>query len=63
MSTRSQSTRRRSARVRDAQSASGDEAANGSPKMNGNGSSHANVELSEDEERENIFLFWPNIIG
>ncbi len=65
MSTQSRSTRRRSARVRDAQSTSGDEGANGSANMNGNGSAHpdAVAEASGDEERENIFLFWPNLIG
>ncbi|KAK3191356.1 phosphatidylinositol synthase 1 (CDP-alcohol phosphatidyltransferase1) [Lecanicillium sp. MT-2017a] len=66
MSTRSRSTRRRSARVADAQSPSGDEGANGSANMNGNGSAHhaaAAGKAADDEERENIFLFWPNIIG
>ncbi|CAI4211561.1 unnamed protein product [Parascedosporium putredinis] len=31
--------------------------------MNGNGSAHAGPALSEHAEKENIFLFWPNIIG
>lgn len=34
--------------------------------MNGNGSAHAAAaagKAADDEERENIFLFWPNIIG
>lgn len=71
MSTRS--TRRRSARNRDAQSPSSDEeqshVANGAVTMNGNGSAHAAAPVasaasaSDDEERENIFIFWPNIIG
>ncbi|KAJ6779639.1 hypothetical protein PWT90_06501 [Aphanocladium album] len=69
MSTRS--TRRRSARNRDAQSPSDDERpqTNGAVTMNGNGSAHADPVSSsssssvDDEERENIFLFWPNIIG
>ena len=67
------STRRRSARNRDAQSPSDDEQqlspANGAITMNGNGSAHADPvttatsQGSDDEERENIFLFWPNLIG
>lgn len=69
------STRRRSARNRDAQSPSDDEQqlsqANGAVTMNGNGSAHADrvvttttASLDDDkEERENIFLFWPNLIG
>ncbi|OAA79175.1 CDP-diacylglycerol-inositol 3-phosphatidyltransferase PIS [Akanthomyces lecanii RCEF 1005] len=67
------STRRRSARNRDAQSPSDDEQqlsqANGAVTMNGNGSAHADPvtittsQDNDDEERENIFLFWPNLIG
>lgn len=65
-------TRRRSARNRDAQSPSDDEhqpQTNGAVVMNGNGSAHADPAASssgpdgEEEERENIFLFWPNLIG
>ena len=29
--------------------------------MNGNGAAHAGVK--EEYKQENIFLFWPNIIG
>lgn len=36
--------------------------ANGSA-MNGNGSAHHGPAPSEEAEKENIFLFWPNIIG
>ncbi|KAJ2973124.1 hypothetical protein NQ176_g6780 [Zarea fungicola] len=65
MSTRS--SRRRSARNRDAQTPSDDERpqTNGaSVTMNGNGSAHApSVDSDSSEERENIFLFWPNLIG
>ncbi|EJP65532.1 CDP-alcohol phosphatidyltransferase [Beauveria bassiana ARSEF 2860] len=65
----SRSTRRRSARNRDAQSLSDDEQlkTNGVVAMNGNGSAHADLVASsaddKNEERENIFLFWPNLIG
>lgn len=31
--------------------------------MNGNGSAHHQPEASDDAPRENIFMFWPNIIG
>lgn len=63
------STRRRSPRNRDVQSSSDDEQpkTNGVVAMNGNGSAHADPVASsaddKDEERENIFLFWPNLIG
>ncbi|OAQ96656.1 hypothetical protein LLEC1_05480 [Akanthomyces lecanii] len=64
------STRRRSARNHDAHSPSDDEPqlsqANGAVTMNGNGSAHADsvtVASQDDDERENIFLFWPNLIG
>lgn len=35
------------------------------PVMNGhaNGSAHSRSSESESETHENIFLFWPNIIG
>lgn len=65
MSTRS--NRRRSARNRDAQTPSDDEhpqTNGGSVTMNGNGSVHApSIDSDSSEERENIFLFWPNLIG
>lgn len=61
----SRSSRRKSSRVRDARSSSRGErrasSSNGSPKPNGNGATH--VASLDDEPRENIFLFWPNIIG
>lgn len=31
--------------------------------MNGNGNGTSVTEASEDGPKENIFLFWPNIIG
>lgn len=31
--------------------------------MNGNGSAHHAPEVSGSKSTENIFLFWPNIIG
>ena len=31
--------------------------------VNGNGAAHSSPEASDAEPRENIFLFWPNIIG
>lgn len=66
MSTRS--ARRRSTRNRDAQTLSDDDQShtNGDVTMNGNGSAHAEEVIpaaDDDEVRENIFLFWPNIIG
>lgn len=56
----SRQTRSKAAKARDAQSPSDDEVV-----MNGNGNGVAlqTPEVSDDATRENIFLFWPNIIG
>jgi CDP-diacylglycerol--inositol 3-phosphatidyltransferase len=57
--TRSQANK---ARASSASSSGSSRAA--SPVMNGNGSAHDRAaERSESAEKENIFLFWPNIIG
>lgn len=67
------STRRRSSRVREvASQSSGDEApaAVDAGASNGNGKTKttkraagAAKSASDDEPKENIFLFWPNLIG
>lgn len=52
---------RRSAKAREAQSSSEED--NSQVLMNGNGSAYGAPEASDEAPRENIFLFWPNIIG
>ncbi|KAM5351927.1 hypothetical protein ACJ41O_004650 [Fusarium nematophilum] len=54
-------TRRQAAKARDSQSSSSDEERD--VKVNGNGAAHQPPDASEEPPRENIFLFWPNIIG
>lgn len=57
----SRKTRSQAAQARDAEPSSGD-----APRdvvMNGNGSAHHGSEASDSALDENIFLFWPNIIG
>lgn len=62
MSTRQ--TRQSAAKAAAAQSSPDDIDVQASLKMNGNGSAHPVApETSESTEDENIFLFWPNIIG
>lgn len=54
---------RRSAKAREAATSSSDED-NSQLAMNGNGSAHHDKpEASDDAPHENIFIFWPNIIG
>lgn len=54
---------RRSAKAREAATSSDDETSQ--VAMNGNGSAHHEPEVSDDAPTtgENIFMFWPNIIG
>jgi CDP-diacylglycerol--inositol 3-phosphatidyltransferase len=60
----SRRTRSQAAKARDSSASSSDESRAASPVMNGNGSAHHHVaERSESAAKENIFLFWPNIIG
>jgi len=61
MSTRQ--TRRSAAKAREAQAPSDDETSQ--VRLNGNGSAHRDPEPSDSAptETENIFLFWPNVIG
>jgi hypothetical protein len=61
MSTRQ--TRRSAAKAREAQAPSDDETSQ--VHLNGNGSAHRDPEPSDSAptETENIFLFWPNVIG
>lgn len=62
MSTRQ--TRRKSAKLREAAAAAASSDDDQKPIiMNGNGSAHQTPEATDIEEDENIFLFWPNIIG
>ncbi|KID75831.1 CDP-alcohol phosphatidyltransferase, partial [Metarhizium brunneum ARSEF 3297] len=62
MSTRQ--TRRKSAKLREAAAAAASSDDDQKPIiMNGNGSAHHTPEATDIEEDENIFLFWPNIIG
>ena len=65
-------TRRQAAKARDpAASSSDDEATAAAPDLkslngdgNGNGSARQETQAPSDEPaQENIFLFWPNIIG
>lgn len=56
-------TRRQSAKARDARSSSPEDS---QVVMNGHSNGSAGryaPEVSDDETTENIFLFWPNIIG
>lgn len=54
---------RRSAKAREAQSTSSEED-NSQILTNGNGSAHHDApEAPDSTPKENIFLFWPNIIG
>ena len=58
----SRQTRSKAAQAREVQTPSNDDA----PRdvvMNGNGSAHHVPEASDSTIDENIFLFWPNIIG
>jgi len=52
---------RRSVKPREAAASSDEDASQ--VAMNGNGSAHHQPEASDDAPRENIFMFWPNIIG
>ena len=54
-------TRKRAAKARDGASSSDDD--NRQVSMNGNGLAHKASEDSDSALYENIFLFWPNIIG
>ncbi|KAH7155023.1 CDP-alcohol phosphatidyltransferase-domain-containing protein [Dactylonectria estremocensis] len=54
-------TRQQAAKARDTPVSSSDEELD--TKVNGNGTAHQAPEDSDDAPRENIFLFWPNIIG
>ncbi|KAH6983006.1 CDP-alcohol phosphatidyltransferase-domain-containing protein [Ilyonectria robusta] len=53
-------TRRQASKARDTPVSSDEEH---DMKLNGNGTAHHASDASGDDERENIFLFWPNIIG
>lgn len=53
-------TRRQASKARDTPVSSDEEH---DMKLNGNGTAHHSSDASGDDERENIFLFWPNIIG
>jgi CDP-diacylglycerol--inositol 3-phosphatidyltransferase len=55
-------TRRSAAKAREAQTSSEDETTT-QAILNGNGSAHKHPEDSDSEPSENIFLFWPNVIG
>lgn len=62
MSTRQ--TRRKSAKLREAAAAAASSDDDQQViTMNGNGSAHHTPEVADNEDIENIFLFWPNIIG
>lgn len=52
---------RRSVKAREAAASSDEDTSQ--VAMNGNGSAHHQPEASDDAPRENIFMFWPNIIG
>lgn len=55
-------TRRSAAKAREAQTSSEDETTQVS--LNGNGNAHhKHPEDSDSDSTENIFLFWPNVIG
>ncbi|KAF7558344.1 hypothetical protein G7046_g5810 [Stylonectria norvegica] len=56
-----QTRRRAAAKARDSQTSSDDDQRD--VVMNGNGSAHRVPEATDAAEQENIFLFWPNIIG
>ncbi|KAH7015322.1 CDP-alcohol phosphatidyltransferase-domain-containing protein [Ilyonectria destructans] len=53
-------TRRQASKARDTPVSSDEEH---DMKLNGNGTAHHASDASGGDERENIFLFWPNIIG
>lgn len=53
-------TRKQASKARDTPVSSDEEH---DMKLNGNGTAHHASDASGDGERENIFLFWPNIIG
>ncbi|KAF7541227.1 hypothetical protein G7Z17_g11994 [Cylindrodendrum hubeiense] len=53
-------TRQQAAKQRDTPASSDEER---EAKLNGNGTAHQDADTSDDAPRENIFLFWPNIIG
>lgn len=52
---------RRSAKAREPQSSSEED--NSQVVMNGNGIHHASEHSDAAKSEENIFVFWPNIIG
>lgn len=54
-------TRRSAAKAREAQASSDEESSQ--VILNGNGSAHKTSEPSDSAPDENIFLFWPNVIG
>ncbi|RSM09933.1 hypothetical protein CDV31_007450 [Fusarium ambrosium] len=59
-------TRRQAAKAGSSSSSSDSERdvkANGSSNTNGNGAAHGASDASDSAPRENIFLFWPNLIG
>lgn len=54
-------TRRQAAKAQNASSSSSD--SEPEVKSNGNGAAHGAADASDNAPRENIFLFYPNIIG
>ena len=54
-------TRKKSTMASAADVSSGDD--RDAKLVNGNGAAYSSPEASDAEPRENIFLFWPNIIG